>query len=77
MFNVFNLVGLLVLLDGVVVFDDKFFVQDMFFYFLGEGFYVGYFFGYIVIDVYVCYFWMVGCNVLYVLGFDVFGLFVE
>lgn len=45
--------------------------------FSGVGLYVGYFEGYIVIDIMVCYKWMWGFNVLYLMGWDVFGLLVE
>lgn len=55
----------------------KYYVFDMFFYFFGFGFYVGYFFGYIVLDIYFCYKWFKGFNVLYFMGYDVFGLLVE
>lgn len=54
----------------------KYYVFEMFFYLLGK-LYMGYVCNYMMGDVIVCYKMSMGYNVLYFMGFDVFGMLVE
>lgn len=73
-------------LDGIYCFDcvvvvivGKGFVfsVDIFLLIVLGSLYIGYVFSYIYMDFVVCYQWMCGCSIFYLMGWDDNGLFIE